>query len=212
MFYDPGSFSLGASGNCPRISDRAGHWLGSTPPARRNALSEWAELALDQQQVFRHRLCDPLAQLAAGTTTWTIYDMTERVGFEALNAEPCTALYGLARTQKTRHLSEFPLSSDFNRRVLHANSHSECSTAAESVASDCKLRYIPIFLLSSAVMPPNFSNRSAIRFMIFRSAVVSPEGRKRYQRASCSLSAFSTSSNVGNPFTRAPSVCHSTTP
>jgi hypothetical protein len=35
--------------------------------------------------------------------------------------------------------------------------------------------YIPILLLSLAVVPPNFSNRSAIRFMIF-----SPEGRKRY--------------------------------
>jgi len=49
-------------------------------------------------------------------------------------------------------------------------------------------------------MPPNFSNRSAIRFMIFWSAVVSPEGRKRYQRANCSLSALSTSLIVGNPF------------
>ena len=49
-------------------------------------------------------------------------------------------------------------------------------------------------------MPPNFSNRSAIRFMIFSSAAMSPEGRKRYQRASCSLSALSTSSIVGNPF------------
>jgi hypothetical protein len=53
-------------------------------------------------------------------------------------------------------------------------------------------------------MPPNFSNRSAIRFMIFRSAAVSPEGRKRYQRASCSLSAFSTSSSAENPFIREP--------
>jgi hypothetical protein len=47
-------------------------------------------------------------------------------------------------------------------------------------------------------MPPNFSNRSAIRFMILWSAIVSSEGRKRYQHASCSLSALSTSSIVGN--------------
>lgn len=53
-------------------------------------------------------------------------------------------------------------------------------------------------------MPPNFSNRSAIRFMAFCSAAVSPEGRNRYQRANCSLSAFSTSSTVGNPFIIAP--------
>jgi hypothetical protein len=53
-------------------------------------------------------------------------------------------------------------------------------------------------------MPPNFSNRSAIRFMILWSAVVSPEGRKRYRPASCSLLALSTSSIVGNPFTPAP--------
>ena len=71
-------------------------------------------------------------------------------------------------------------------------------------------RYIPILLLSSGVMPPNLSNRSAIRFMICRSAVVSPEGRKRYQRANCSWSAFSTSSNVGNPFTGAPAPLYHT--
>jgi len=38
-------------------------------------------------------------------------------------------------------------------------------------------------------MPLNFSNRSAIRFMIFWSAAVSPEGKNRYQRPNCSLSA-----------------------
>src|SRR5712692_9362957 len=63
-------------------------------------------------------------------------------------------------------------------------------------------------------MPPNFSNRSAIRFMIFWSAAVSPEGRNRYQRANCSLSAFSTSSTVGNPFISLERrlAFHSTTP
>src|SRR5580658_6799052 len=33
-------------------------------------------------------------------------------------------------------------------------------------------------------MPPNSLNRSAIRFMIFWSALASPDGKKRYQRAS----------------------------
>jgi hypothetical protein len=39
-------------------------------------------------------------------------DMAERVGFEALNVEPCAALRGLVRTRKTKHLSEFRLSRD----------------------------------------------------------------------------------------------------
>src|SRR5713101_3068969 len=38
-------------------------------------------------------------------------------------------------------------------------------------------------------MPLNFSNRSAIRFMISWSAAVSSEGKNRYQRPNCSLSA-----------------------
>ena len=38
--------------------------------------------------------------------------MAERVGFEPLNAEPCTALHGLVLTQETKHLSEFRLASD----------------------------------------------------------------------------------------------------
>ena len=33
--------------------------------------------------------------------------MAERVGFEPLNAEPCTALHGLVQAQETRHLSGF---------------------------------------------------------------------------------------------------------
>src|ERR1700733_3546813 len=71
---------------------------------------------------------------------------------------------------------------------------------------------MPMLLLSSAVIPPNFSNRSAIRFRIFWSAGVSPEGRNRYQGADCSLSAFSTSSSVGNPFIGPPVAFHSATP
>ena len=35
--------------------------------------------------------------------------MAERVGFDPLNAEPCTALHGFVRTQKTKHLSGFQL-------------------------------------------------------------------------------------------------------
>ena len=31
--------------------------------------------------------------------------MAERVGFEALNVEPCNGLHGLARTRETKHLS-----------------------------------------------------------------------------------------------------------
>lgn len=33
--------------------------------------------------------------------------LAERVGFEALNARPCTGLHGLVRTQGTKHLSAF---------------------------------------------------------------------------------------------------------
>jgi hypothetical protein len=37
--------------------------------------------------------------------------MAERVGFEALNVEPCTGLHGVVQAQETRHLSgfQFPL-------------------------------------------------------------------------------------------------------
>ena len=31
--------------------------------------------------------------------------MAERVGFEALNVEPCTGLHGLVQTRETKHLS-----------------------------------------------------------------------------------------------------------
>ena len=73
------------------------------------------------------------------------------------------------------------------------------------------LGYIPIFLLSLAVMPPNFSNRSAIRSMIFWSAAFSPEGWKRYLRANCSLLAFSTSCIAGNRLIGSPLAFQSTT-
>ncbi len=33
--------------------------------------------------------------------------MAERVGFEALNARPCTGLHGLVRARETKHLSGF---------------------------------------------------------------------------------------------------------
>jgi hypothetical protein len=39
--------------------------------------------------------------------------LAERVGFEALNAELCTALHGLVREGKTKGLLEFRLSLDF---------------------------------------------------------------------------------------------------
>jgi hypothetical protein len=37
--------------------------------------------------------------------------MADRVGFDALNAEPCTALHSLVQAQETKHLLgfEFPL-------------------------------------------------------------------------------------------------------
>jgi hypothetical protein len=38
--------------------------------------------------------------------------LAERIGFEALNAEPCTALHSLVQAQKTKHLSEFKFSLD----------------------------------------------------------------------------------------------------
>ena len=38
--------------------------------------------------------------------------MAERVGFEALNAKPCTALHGLVQIQETKHLSGFRFSPD----------------------------------------------------------------------------------------------------
>jgi hypothetical protein len=36
--------------------------------------------------------------------------MAERVGFEALNAEPCIGLHSLFQAQETKHLSEFQFS------------------------------------------------------------------------------------------------------
>jgi len=41
-----------------------------------------------------------------------IKELAERVGFEALNVEPCTGLHGLVRTQETKHLSGFRLPLD----------------------------------------------------------------------------------------------------
>jgi len=38
--------------------------------------------------------------------------MAERVGFEPLNAEPCTVLRGLVQTQETRHLLRFEFTLD----------------------------------------------------------------------------------------------------
>ncbi len=38
--------------------------------------------------------------------------MAERVGFDPLNAEPCTAVHGLVRPQETKHLSGFRLPLD----------------------------------------------------------------------------------------------------
>jgi hypothetical protein len=43
----------------------------------------------------------------------TVLGMAERVGFEALNAVPCTALHGLGWTQETKHLSKCRLPPDF---------------------------------------------------------------------------------------------------
>jgi hypothetical protein len=38
--------------------------------------------------------------------------LAERVGFDALIAEPCTALRGLFQARETKHLSELPLPPD----------------------------------------------------------------------------------------------------
>jgi hypothetical protein len=38
-----------------------------------------------------------------------IKEVAERVGFEPLNAEPCTALHCLVRPWETKHLSGFRL-------------------------------------------------------------------------------------------------------
>ena len=38
--------------------------------------------------------------------------MAERVGFDPLNAGPCTTLLGLGRMQQTQHLSEFRVRPD----------------------------------------------------------------------------------------------------
>jgi hypothetical protein len=37
----------------------------------------------------------------------TLAGLLERVGFDPLNAEPCTALHGLVQTYETKHLSGF---------------------------------------------------------------------------------------------------------
>src|SRR6266576_127757 len=57
-----------------------------------------------------------IAALASRFTTggnrcarWAYWRMAERVGFDSLNAEPCTALHGFVRPQETKHLSEFQL-------------------------------------------------------------------------------------------------------
>jgi hypothetical protein len=40
--------------------------------------------------------------------------MAERVGFEALNVEPCNGLHALVQAQETRHLPGFQFSLDLN--------------------------------------------------------------------------------------------------
>jgi len=45
------------------------------------------------------------------STAWGKNMMAGRIGFETLNAGPCTGLHGLVQTQETKHLSglQFPL-------------------------------------------------------------------------------------------------------
>ena len=38
--------------------------------------------------------------------------LAEKIGFEALNAAPCTGLHSLVQAQETKHLSEFKFSID----------------------------------------------------------------------------------------------------
>jgi hypothetical protein len=45
-----------------------------------------------------------------GMWEFSYIDMSERVGFEALNVEPCSGLHGLVQAQKTKHLSAILLS------------------------------------------------------------------------------------------------------
>jgi len=60
------------------------------------------------------------------------------------------------------------------RCFLKANSHGVCSTVTENIARDCGTRHIPIFLLISGVMPPTFSNRSAIRSKLLNNSFQPP--------------------------------------
>jgi hypothetical protein len=44
---------------------------------------------------------------------WKARDwLAEKIGFEALNVEPCTGLHSLVQAQETKHLSEFQFSID----------------------------------------------------------------------------------------------------
>jgi hypothetical protein len=60
--------------------------------------------------------------------------MAERVGFNALNVESCTALHIIVQTQEIKHLLRFRFPLGLIRGVLKANSYEKCSTAKKNVA------------------------------------------------------------------------------
>jgi hypothetical protein len=60
-------------------------------------------------RIWSRDMCDDLLSKMISNAK----KLAERVGFEALNAVPCTALHELVRTQETKHLSEFRLPPDF---------------------------------------------------------------------------------------------------
>ena len=72
--------------------------------------------------------------------------LAEKIGFEALNAEPCTGLHGLGSDTGNKALIGILASARFYRRVLKANSHGGCSTAMENVARGTVAPLHPNFL------------------------------------------------------------------
>lgn len=69
--------------------------------------------------------------------------MVARVGFDPLNAVPCTVLHDLVRAQQTKHISEFRFPPDLTDVVPKPNSRGECSTARELVARNYSVHRSP---------------------------------------------------------------------
>jgi hypothetical protein len=79
--------------------------------------------------------------------------MAERVGFDPVNAEPCTVLHDLVRAQETKYLSGFRLPLDFID-VFCKPIHAEVVALAQKKSTRLRLNMCPI--PESSHFQPNF--------------------------------------------------------